>query len=150
MKRKRHLMILKLISEYPISTQDELLKLLFDNGFDVTQATISRDIRELKLIKTTDSQGRYRYSVPKEKNNDSSNKYNSVLSSSVVEVRCACNMVCVRCLTGTAQAVCFIIDEQKSEKIIGTLAGDDTIFIMCANEDDAQKVCKNIKHLAEN
>lgn len=148
MKRKRLLMILKLISEQPISTQEELLTLLSEKGFDVTQATISRDIKELKLIKTTDSEGRYCYNVPEEKQNENSKSYSSLLSSGILQVRHACNMVCVSCSTGTAQAVCFAIDELKNDKIIGTLAGDDTIFVMCASEKEAQEVSRLIKELA--
>ena len=148
MKRKRLLMILQLISECPISTQEELIKHLSDNGFDVTQATVSRDIKELKLVKTTDSQGRYRYSVPDDKQIDGLGNYNSLLSSNVVDVKYACNMVCVLCTTGTAPAVCYAIDELKSSNIIGTLAGDDTIFIMCANEQQSEEVSKMIKKLA--
>lgn len=142
-------MILKLISEHPISTQEELISYLFKNGFDVTQATVSRDIKELKLVKTTDSQGRYRYSLPEEKQTDNTSNYNSLLSSNVLDVKYACNMVCVLCTTGTAQAVCFAIDELKNENIIGTLAGDDTIFAMCASEQKACEVCQMIRKLAK-
>lgn len=149
MKRKRHLMILKIISENPVSTQEELMTLLYDNGFDVTQATVSRDIKELKLVKTTDSEGRYCYSVPLKNENEHSKSYNSLLLSSVSDVRYACNMVCVLCATGSAQAVCFFIDELKNDQIIGTIAGDDTIFIMCQSQQDAEEVCKMIKKLAK-
>lgn len=148
MKKKRHLLILKLINENPISTQEELLELLRLNDFDVTQATVSRDIKELKLIKTTDSEGRYCYCFAQDIAEDESLKYTSILSSSVISVRYACNMVCILCSPGMAQAVCFSIDEIKSENIIGTLAGDDTIFVMCPNENDAKKVSEMIKSIA--
>lgn len=149
MKRKRHLMILKLIEEHSVSKQEELLELLCKNGFDVTQATVSRDIKELKLVKTTDKNGKYCYSYQNENNNDNKN-YNSLISTSVTSVKCACNMVCVLCNTGTAQAVCFKIDELKFEQIIGTIAGDDTIFIMCESDSDAIIVSEKIKELSSN
>lgn len=148
MKKKRHLMILKLINENPISTQEELLELLHLNGFDVTQATVSRDIKELKLVKTTNNDGKYSYRFAQDAEEDETPKHTSILSSSVINVRYACNMVCILCNPGMAQAVCFSIDEMKSENIIGTLAGDDTIFVMCPNENDAKKVCDMVKTLA--
>ena len=92
MKRKRHLMILKLIEEHSVSKQEELLELLCKNGFDVTQATVSRDIKELKLVKTTDKNGKYCYSYQNENNNDNKN-YNSLISTSVTSVKCACNSI---------------------------------------------------------
>ncbi len=147
MKRKRHSMILKLIEEYSVSKQEELLELLCKNGFDVTQATVSRDIKELKLVKTTDKNGKYCYSYQNDNNNESKN-YNTILSTSVISVRKACNMVCVLCNTGTAQAVCFAIDELKLNQIIGTIAGDDTIFIMCESDSDAIIVSEKIKKLS--
>lgn len=147
MKRKRHELILKLIEEYPITTQDELLKYLFDRGFDVTQATVSRDIKELNLIKTSDNDGNYRYGVSQNEQQKTRERYDSILSSSVIKISYACNMICVTCHTGMAQAACFAIDKIKNEKIIGTLAGDDTIFIMCKSEEDARDVCRILKEL---
>lgn len=148
MKRKRLLMILKLINEYPISTQEELIKYLDERGFDVTQATVSRDIKELKLVKKSDEQGRYIYIIPEEKSDEKKKNNSSLMIASVVDVKCACNMVCVLCTPGTAGAVCFMIDELSSSLIIGTLAGDDTIFVMCPSESEAYEVCKMIKKLA--
>lgn len=149
MKRKRHLLIISLISEHHISTQEELLSYLSENGVDVTQATVSRDIKELKLIKTPDSSGGYYYVVSDDIRENSKNNRNSLLSSSIIDVKSAGNMVCVLCNPGSAQAVCFSIDEIKSEIIIGTIAGDDTIFVMCSNQHDANEACKMIKCLAE-
>ena len=146
MKRKRHSMILKLIEEYSVSKQEELLELLCKNGFDVTQATVSRDIKELKLVKTTDKNGKYCYSYQNDNNNESKN-YNTILSTSVISVRKACNMVCVLCNTGTAQAVCFAIDELKLNQIIGTIAGDDTILIIAENPESAEEMAAKLRKM---
>ena len=148
MKKKRHALILKLIETKAISTQEDLLQLLCESGFDVTQATVSRDIKELKLVKTSDSTGQYSYSLPTEiKPENSKSKFNAILSSSIKNAQHACNMVCVLCNSGMAQAACFAIDELKSEYILGTLAGEDTIFIMCKSEEDAEKVSGMINNM---
>jgi len=148
MKKKRHSLILKLIETKAISTQEELLLLLCESGFDVTQATVSRDIKELKLVKTSDSSGKYSYSLPTESKAEAGkNRFNAILSSSIKSVQYACNMVCVLCNSGMAQAACLAIDELKCEYIIGTLAGEDTIFAMCKSEENAQKVSEMINNM---
>ena len=147
MKNSRHDAILNIIRENKIRTHESLVEELAKVGIYVTQATVSRDIKELKLVKTTDKNGKYCYSYQNDNNNESKN-YNTILSTSVISVRKACNMVCVLCNTGTAQAVCFAIDELKLNQIIGTIAGDDTIFIMCESDSDAIIVSEKIKKLS--
>lgn len=147
MKTRRHAKILELINEYTIDTQEELLRRLRDDGFEVTQATVSRDIKELRLIKTLSHDGKYKYSVSKDNTKDYSSKFYSLLSDSAVLINYACNMVVIKCLTGMAQAVCAAMDSMHWDGIVGTLAGDDTIFIVMKNEEYAQQLVAELKKM---
>ena len=139
MKTRRHSKILELIKEHDIETQDELLRYLRDSGFDVTQATVSRDIKELRLVKALSHTGKYKYSVGGEAVNDMSSKFYSLFFCSVLSVEAAINMVVVKCLNGMAQAVCASMDTMYWQGFLGTLAGEDTIFIVCRSEAAAQE-----------
>lgn len=147
MKRKRHALILKLIEENPIATQEELLEYLCAQDFDVTQATVSRDIKELRLIKITDENGRYRYSIPKEKPSDMSSKFHMLFSSTVTSVDYAMNIVCLNCHAGMAQGACSALDSMSYTEIVGTVAGDDTIFVLCRTEESARDLSEKIRGL---
>ena len=147
MKTKRHSKILELISERDINTQEELLAYLKDAGFDVTQATVSRDIKELRLIKTMVSDGKYRYaSSVSDSNADIGTKY-AVFSQSTKSVDCAGNMVVVKCFNGMANAACAVLDAMNHEGVVGTLAGDDTIFVLMRDEKSATTLVGKIKEL---
>ena len=139
MKTRRHAKILELIKEYDIETQDELLRCLREGGFDVTQATVSRDIKELRLVKALSHTGKYKYSVGGEASNDMSSKFYSLFADSVLSVESAMNMVVVKCMNGMAQAVCASMDAMHWQGFLGTLAGEDTIFIVCRSEAAAQE-----------
>ena len=139
MKTRRHAKILELIKEYDIDTQDELLRYLRESGFDVTQATISRDIKELRLVKTLSHSGKYRYSTGSENASDMSSKFYSLFSDSVLSVEAAQNILVVRCMVGMAQAVCASLDAMHWPGFVGTLAGDDTIFIVCRSDEVARQ-----------
>ena len=152
MKKNRHDTILSLIEKVNIGTQEELMVKLNEMGYKVTQATVSRDIKALKLVKTPFEAGQYRYSVSSGEGEDNSGKFYSILSHSVTDVNFAGNMVAVKCFSGMAQAACAAIDSLMLDKIIGTLAGDDTIFVLCRNEESAEnfkiyleKISKNSK-----
>lgn len=147
MKTRRHAKILELIKEYDIDTQDELLKYLRDSGFDVTQATVSRDIKELRLIKSLSRSGKYKYSTGSENTSDMSVKFYSLFSDSVISVDSAQNIVVVKTMTGMAQAVCAAMDSMFWQGFVGTLAGDDTIFIVCKDEPIAAQVNEEFKKL---
>ena len=149
MKRKRHALILKLIEEKPISTQEELLEYLCNHDFDVTQATVSRDIKELRLIKITDSNGRYRYSLPQEKLSDLSSKFQMIFNSAIISVDYAMNIVCINCHSGMAQGACSALDNMGYSEIVGTVAGDDTIFVLCRSEETAGKMTEEFKSFIE-
>ena len=147
MKTRRHAKILELIKEHDIDTQDELLRHLREEGFDVTQATVSRDIKELRLVKTLSRSGKYKYSTGSETTNDMSAKFYSLFSDSVLSVEAAMNMLVVKCMTGMAQAVCASLDSMHWPAFVGTLAGDDTIFIVCRTEADAQESQEEFRKL---
>ena len=147
MKSRRQTKILELISEYEIDTQEELLRRLRQDGLDVTQATVSRDIKELRLVKALSSEGKYKYSSGKDNSKDYSSKFYSLLADSAVSINFAGNLVVIKCLTGMAQAVCAAMDSMHWEGIVGTLAGDDTIFIATKNEECAEQLVAELKKM---
>lgn len=149
MKKGRHDAILSLIKKENIGTQDELMQRLNEMGYKVTQATVSRDIKALKLVKTPFEAGQYRYSVSTGEGEDNSGKFYSILSHSVTDVNFAGNMVAVKCFSGMAQAACAAIDSLMLDKIIGTLAGDDTIFVLCKDEENAAEFRDYVKKILE-
>ena len=131
MKKKRHETILRLIEQNCLSTQTELLELLKKEGFDTTQATVSRDIKDLRLVKKVDDLGRSRYAVDSGDSGELLGKYRSIFSHSVISADYAGNTLVIRCYTGMAQAACAALDSMHWEGLVGTLAGDDTIFALC-------------------
>lgn len=147
MKKRRHEKILELIERYSIDTQEELLRLLREAGFDVTQATVSRDIKELRLLKTLSSDGKYRYAPAKEESKETASKFYSLFADSAISVDYAQNIVCVKCFTGMANAVCAAMDALHWDDIVGTLAGDDTIFILSRNEQAAGRLAGELKNM---
>lgn len=147
MKTRRHAKILELIQEKNIDTQEELLKWLRESGYDVTQATVSRDIKELRLVKTLGTEGKYRYSTGKNETSDISSKFHLLFSDSVLSVDFAGNMVVIRCMVGMAQAVCAAMDSMHWEGVVGTLAGDDTIFVVTRNENSSIDLVTGLKKL---
>lgn len=135
MKKRRHALILRLIEQYNISTQDELLEKLLESGVSVTQATVSRDIKELKLIKRPFANGLYKYCVAEatadHESSEHNSKYYNIFIQSVIFVDCAENICVLKCHTGTANAACAALDSLNFDNIVGTLAGDDTVFVLC-------------------
>ncbi len=147
MKRNRQTAMLELIRKYPVTTQEELQMLLRESGFDVTQATISRDIKELKIVKATDENGVYRYCVTRGDSADATEKYYEIIRHAVRSIDFAGNICVIRCDVGMAQAACAAIDALRVEGIVGSLAGDDTIFVLCRTERDAGDMKKTINQL---
>ena len=147
MKSKRHAKILELIAEEEIETQEELLKKLCDSGFCVTQATVSRDIKELRLVKTLVSDNKYKYTTTAAaKNNENIGfKFNTILKESVKEVDYAQNIVVVKCHTGMANAACAAIDLLHWQGSVGTIAGDDTILMIMRNEELASQAATKLR-----
>ena len=144
MKKDRQAKILNLIENNPIETQEELQQRLFNAGFDVTQATVSRDIKELRIVKLLDSNGIYKYAVSSSSSSKTL-KYIDIFSHSAVSVQYAMNDVVIKCHSGMAQGACTSLDMMNFDNIIGTLAGDDTIFVITKSENDAIALCDMLK-----
>lgn len=149
MKRSRQEKMLELISKYEIDTQDELISRLRENGYEVTQATVSRDIRELKIAKMTTGKGTYRYVLPKQVDSGMGVKFNSALIDSIVSVDHACNIVVLKTYPGLANAVAVGIDAMNIHEILGSVAGDDTIVVVTRNEECAERLKAHISDLTK-
>ena len=145
MKSSRHAKILEIINRQPIETQDELLEALSREGCKVTQATISRDIKDLRLVKTLGTDGRYRYTASQDNSVDIRSSFSHLLITSVLSIDRAQNIVVVKTLGGMANALCAALDSMANHAIVGTLAGDDTIFIACRENDDASQLMAYLK-----
>lgn len=145
MKTRRQATILDLIRDYSIETQEELLSRLKEKGYNVTQATVSRDIKELRLLKTLSSDGKYKYTSYSKNNADSGVSLNGFINSSVISIKSAQNLVVIKTMAGMANAICASIDSVDFRGVIGTLAGDDTIFVVCADIDKAADFVFEIK-----
>ncbi|NLL63552.1 MAG: arginine repressor [Ruminococcaceae bacterium] len=145
MRKRRQNAIVELISNETISTQDELIQKLKVKGFKVTQATVSRDIKDLKLIKKIGDSGKSVYSLNMDEDEKLVTKYHTILSGSVISVDYATNISVLKTHSGMANAACASIDAMNWEGVVGTLAGDDTIFVLCRSEQDARNFCIEIK-----
>ncbi len=146
MKQKRHNAILDLIANYEITTQEELATNLRENGFQVTQATVSRDIKELQLTKIPGTAGVYKYARPKSEESKPNHQL-LILSRSVYKVCYAQNIVVIKTHAGMAQAAAAVLDSLPIEEIVGSLAGDDTIFCVTHDTDSAIALAQRIKDL---
>ncbi|MEE0801785.1 MAG: arginine repressor [Gemmiger sp.] len=147
MKSARHQAILDLIEKYPIDRQEDLLEHLRREGFDVTQATVSRDIRELRLVKTSTGDGRYRYMSAGNagKVAHSPNRFETIFRESVLNVDYAGHLVLVKCFSGMANAACEVFDAKSWEHVVGTLSGDDTFLILMRTEEDAAEITRQLQ-----
>jgi len=142
MKKNRHKKILSLIQEYNIDRQEVLLEYLNNAGFAVTQATVSRDIKELNLVKIVSSTGEYKYAQNTivEDTKATFNRFDYIFSESIKSVDYALNTVVIKCHTAMAQAACEVFDSLKWDGVVGTIAGENTIFILMRTEDMAHKL----------
>lgn len=131
---------MELIIENDVGTQEELLSLLKQSGFNVTQATVSRDIKELRLVKTLSCRGEYIYTAAKSDNNNLSSKFDTLLSESAIKVDYVFNQIIIKCYSGLANAVCAALDSQHFDGLIGTIAGDDTILLIMRSEQQAHSL----------
>ncbi len=148
MKLSRHSKILELITNYHIDTQEELAKRLAEDGYNVTQATVSRDIKDLKLVKVLGDDGVYKYVQSGTKESGATEKnFSSILATSVVSVEFAMNIVVIKTHTGMAQAVGFVIDSAGFEEIIGSVARDDTMLCVTKTEKTAAYVTEKIRQM---
>lgn len=129
MKNARHKMILDLIEKNEIDTQESLIKHLASLGVKATQTTISRDIRELKIVKGLTARGTYKYVSPMSV--DDGLSLGKTFSDAIVRIECACNIVVIKTLSGMANAIAVSVDALNLSDIIGSVAGDDTILLVC-------------------
>ena len=149
MKINRHAKILDLISRDDIETQEELAEKLNAEGFPVTQATVSRDIREMKLTKVTNDRGRQVYKVMQGTETGMNEKYLRILRDGFVAMDMAQNILVIKTVSGMASVVCAAIDAMKMREIVGSIAGDDTIMCAIRTVDDTYAVMKKIRRIVE-
>ena len=148
MRNKRHEAILDLITKNNIETQQELTSALSSIGFDETQATVSRDIKEIRLLKKLNDSGRYVYDPHASENSEGvTDKMSIILSKSIISVDYALNTVVIKTLAGMAQGAASVLDAMQFSECLGTIAGDDTIFVTVRSENAAQKLCKKLKSM---
>ena len=150
MKASRQDAILELVEKYEIETQDDLIERLRQNGFEVTQATVSRDIRELKLTKVLTGHGGYRYVLPPKDTGAAGNKLNRALLESIVMIDVAMNIVVIKTHPGLAPAVAAGLDSLHMPEIVGCVAGDDTLINVTRDPESAGIVCEKLKELVKN
>ena len=147
MKKNRHEKITEIVEKYDVETQDELIEHLRKTGYEVTQATVSRDIRELKLTKVMGQKGNYRYELPKTSESVGTFKFSHALAESITSVDCAMHTVVVKTFPGMAQAVAVGIDSLHLSVILGCVAGDDTIIVIVRNTEAAEDLNARIKEI---
>ncbi len=143
-KKQRHAALLSIIVENEVETQQELQILLKQKGFRVTQATISRDMQELKINKGMSENGVNCYFSPAM---GRSPAYNNMFAQSVLSLDYAMNTVVIKCKAGLANAACAVLDEQKFGFVVGTIAGDDTIFALTRSENHAIQLIEHLKKM---
>ncbi|WLR49729.1 transcriptional regulator ArgR [Bacillus tianshenii] len=139
-KGQRHIKIRELITNNDIETQDELVDRLKNAGFNVTQATVSRDIKELHLVKVPMMDGRYKYSLPADQRFNPLQKLKRALMDAFVRIDSASHLLVMKTLPGNANAIGALIDNLDWEEILGTICGDDTILIICRSEKDTEEI----------
>ncbi len=143
-KKQRQRMILKIISSQEVETQDQLGELLREAGCATTQATVSRDMRELKIRKGLSENGVNCYYSPECENPP---EYSSVFAQAVLSLDYAMNTVVIKCRAGLANAACVVLDEQEFGFVVGTIAGDDTIFVLTRTENHAVQLMELLRKM---
>ncbi len=149
MKAKRHAMIIKLIASANIETQEELARLLGEQGFSVTQATVSRDIKELRLIKVLTGEGRYKYATVEKAENDLQERFIRLFSSCVMSITSAGNIIVVKTMAGSAAVAAEAIDSLKWPEIAGSIAGDNTIFVAVREGKNVAELLKKFQKMVK-
>ncbi|HWR39409.1 MAG TPA: arginine repressor [Patescibacteria group bacterium] len=148
MKLQRHGKIKEIVERNVIETQEDLAEALRKLGIEITQATVSRDIKELMLIKVPTGDGRYRYAFPAEQNMMlSQSRMSRTFQDSVTQLDCSQNIIVMKTLPGTAQAVAYTVDYIKWPEILGTVAGDDTIFVLIKSGETVPAVMEKFRSM---
>lgn len=149
MKTRRQTKILELIKKYEIETQEDLSAYLEQEGYQVTQATVSRDIRELKLTKVSLTNGRQKYVALLETNEDLSKKYERIFRDGFISMDIAQNILVIKTVSGMAMAVAAALDALQLHEVVGTIAGDDTIMCAVRSTEDAIAVIDKLRKFVE-
>ncbi len=144
MKKKRQAEILSIIAENEVENQEILRNILIERGYNVTQATISRDINELNLEKSISNSG---VSCYMKAHRASGVHFENIFKQSVIRIDSAGNIVCVKCRSGLANAACATLDSMNIDYVVGTIAGDDTFFILVRTENDAKTLISYLKKM---
>lgn len=148
MKARRQAEILKIIQEHDIETQDQLLAALRDRGMQSTQATISRDIKELHLVKELTGQSSYKYAVSERKTSlNMAGRLRNIFKESVTSFDAAQNIVVIKTMPGLASAACSALDGMHLPDMVGSLAGDDTGLLIMRTADAAEELCREIEKM---
>ncbi len=148
MKNKRQAAILELLNSRDIRTQHELAEALLSMGYMVTQSTVSRDIREMRLVKVASSGGGYKYAPPGQNGREINERLIRILRDSLQAVDFAGHMVVVKTLSGSANSAAEALDSMNWQEIIGSIAGDNTIFLVARREEDAARIAEKIRNIA--
>ncbi|WP_134683183.1 transcriptional regulator AhrC/ArgR [Brevibacillus migulae] len=146
-KGQRHIRIRDIITNHEVETQDDLVDRLRQAGFNVTQATVSRDIKEMHLVKVPLPDGRYKYSMPAEQKINPVNKLKRMLLDTFVSIDYVENQVVMKTLPGNANAIAALIDNSQWPEVLGTISGDDTILIICRSKAYAQEVTQRFTEM---
>ncbi|MCL6590991.1 MAG: arginine repressor [Firmicutes bacterium] len=148
MKNERQAMIVSIIKEFQVGTQEELGEILKERGVLVTQATLSRDIKELGLIKVPTLEGSYRYSLPQDRTpGDLMRRAQRMLEDAVISIDFAENIIVIKTMSGTAQGVAAAFDELGWPEVVGTVAGDNTIMVVVRNKDMVEALLNRLQQL---
>lgn len=148
MKNNRQTMILEIISQENIETQEQLLTRLQERGINSTQATISRDIKQMRLIKQPAGQGVYKYAVSDNRNRlNFAEKLRTIFRESITSIDYAQNIVVIKTMPGLASAACSALDNMDLPYMVGSLAGDDTAFLLMKDTESAETFCEEIKEM---
>lgn len=150
MKIARHAKILELIETHDIETQDDLAQKLCEEGFMVTQATVSRDIREMKLTKIATEKGRQKYAVISGNDTEITERLTRVFKEAVVKMDYAQNMIVIKTLEGMGMAVGVALDNMQNTEILGTIAGDDTVFCVVRSHNQAAVIIEKLYRIIHN
>lgn len=145
MKVKRQSKILEIIKDNEVDTQEALAEMLDAAGFNVTQATVSRDIRELKLTKVSVGMGKQKYTAISNEDNEFGERLKRVFRDGVTAIDFAQNIIVIKTLTGMAMAVAAALDAMDNSEVMGTIAGDDTVFCVVKNETKAVRLIEKLK-----
>lgn len=147
MRYSRQNKIIELINNYEIDTQEKLVTMLRECGYEVTQATISRDIKELQLVKTLTSSGKYKYTIHKSQDLPVSERFVKIFRETITSVNASGNIVVVKTLSGCANAAGEAIDTSNFEHIIGSLAGDNTLLLIADSPDNVPKILEDFENM---